>query len=86
MYDRFLRIAAVHGSVFEPRDTDPSRSRPECPDSNSGLPRGSFMLRVWTAWQLTLTLRRPQCVGVFVAIYTITAFLRHGRPESSLKS
>jgi hypothetical protein len=28
----------------------------------------------------------PQPDGVFVRIYTITAILRHGRPESSLKS
>ncbi len=42
MYDRFLRIPAVHGSVFEPHDAVPSRrSRPGCADSNSGPARGS---------------------------------------------
>ncbi len=57
--DRYLRIPAVHGSVFEPHDDVPSRrSRPGCADPNSGPPGGS-----WEALE-------PRPVGVDVAMYT----------------
>jgi hypothetical protein len=64
--DSYLRNPAVHGSgICQSVQT-------ECTDLNSGPPRGSLMLRV-SASRLTLTLWRPQPVGVFLPMSTIAA-------------